>query len=141
MRYHPKDIARALVDVARDPENKNLGVEIDEAVRLLRLHNPGKSLRSFPTLVERVLRKAGMDVTAVLITPTGDAGTVAKGIEKELQKIYHQKNVHLTQQADKDMIGGAVLIVNDERFDISVPGALNRLRDYLKESPLQLSSH
>jgi len=140
MKYHPKDIARALVDVARDPE-LNLHAEIDEAVRLLRVHNPGKSLRNFPTLVERVLRKAGMDVGAVLITPTGDAGESAKEIEKELKKIFHQKNVHLEQRADKDMIGGAVLIVNDELFDVSVPGALMRLRDYFKESPLQLSSH
>ncbi len=138
MKYLAKDIARALVDVAHDPENTNLSGEVDEALRLLKVHNPGRSFRSFPTLVERALRKAGREVEATLITPTGDAGTIGHDIEKELTKLLKQK-IHLKQHADKNMLGGAILIVNDERLDVSIPGALRHLAEYLKESPLLIS--
>lgn len=136
MRYQPKDIARALVDIARNSANKHFDAEIDAAVQLFRLHNTGKSLRSFPTLVERELRKAGMDVRATLVTPTGDAGAISKDIARELQKIFDEGTVQLEQRADATMLGGAVLIVNDERFDVSIPGSLARLRQHLKASTL-----
>jgi F-type H+-transporting ATPase subunit alpha len=68
-----------------------------------------------------------------LITPTGDAGPVGAQIEKALRDSL-QKDIHLEQVADPDMIGGAVLVIGDELYDISIPGALEHLREYLKHS-------
>lgn len=134
MKYTAKDIARALADMAGQKDGEShLSAHIDDALKLLRLHNPGRSVRSFPTLVERALRRAGKEVSAQLITPTGDAGESAQAIEKTLKDVL-KKDIVLNQVADPTMIGGAVLIVGDELYDVSVPGALTHLSEYLKHS-------
>ena len=130
MKYSAKDIARALADMAGET---HLSTHVDDALRLLREHNPGRSVRSFPTLVERALRRAGKEVSATLVTPTGDAGATASHIQKTLQDIL-KKEVHLTQTAEPEMIGGAVLMVGDELYDLSIPGALENLSEYLQNS-------
>ncbi len=60
-------------------------------------------------------------------------GVVKEIIEKILKDIL-KKDVHLKQEANKEMIGGAVLIVGDELYDVSVPGALEHLSEFLQDS-------
>jgi len=134
MKISQKDIAKALVEASQE-DASHMSAICDNAVLLFRRSNPGKSLRLFPSLVERMLQKKGFDAQATLITPDGNAGEAAESIRKILVDVM-KRNVQLNEKADPSLAGGAVLIVGDERFDISLSGALTNLRALLSTSPL-----
>ncbi len=130
MKISQNDIAQALVDVSMDMPEANFAAEIDTAIAMLKRTNPGKPLRSFPYILERMLYRKGQMFAAKLMTPTGHAGEQAQVIQKILEDTL-KRPVELEEIAVPDMIGGAVLRVGDERFDMSIKGALTQLKDYL----------
>lgn len=130
MKISQNDIAQALVDVSMELPEDKFSAEIDSAIAMLKRSNPGKPLRSFPYVLERMLYRRGKMFTAKLFTPTGKAGEQAAIIEEMLVEIL-KRPVELEEIASPDMIGGAILLVGDERFDMSIKGALEQLKDYL----------
>ncbi len=137
MKISQDDIAQALVDVSRDLPENEFATQVDAAIIMLKRSNPGKPLRSFHYVLERMLYRKGEIFMAKLMTPTGDAGAQATAIEKILKDTL-KRDIDLEQVAVPSMIGGAVLRVGDERFDMSIPGALAQLQTYLTSSTLPL---
>lgn len=130
MKIKPEHIAQALADLSLTVPEEQLAGEIDSALMYLRQNNTGKSVRTFSHVLERVLRRSGRMFSAILYTPDGKAGDHGPVVQKILEQ-HFKHEVELEIVADPSLIGGAVLRVQDERFDLSVAGALDLLRSYL----------
>jgi len=105
---------------------------VDAAIAELKKHDlpadPQKLMRAF----DHALREKSQVVSAVLVTPSGDAGPLGTAVTKMLETAF-KRPVELTERADRTMIGGAVLLIGDERIDVSVRGALERAHLLLKQ--------
>lgn len=136
MKTTPRSIAQALVALLSTADAASQGALVDAAVALYRRECPGKSLRLFPTLVLRELRRAQRRVDVRLCTPDGVAGN-AQGLERAFADALQQE-VTLEVQADASIVGGAVGYVQgrgfSERLDCSVQGALHMLHTLLRSS-------
>ncbi|UPA23130.1 F0F1 ATP synthase subunit delta [Candidatus Peribacteria bacterium] len=130
MKIKPEHIAQALADLSLTIPQEQFSDEVDSALMYMRQNSPGKSIRQFPYVLERVLRRKGRMFSAVLSTPTGEPGEHATAIQKILEN-HFKHEVELDVVADPSLIGGAVLRVQDELFDLSAAGALELLRSYL----------
>jgi hypothetical protein len=118
MKNTSHDIARAFLEAAHEAlEARGLGRESHQVMQDLR---------------KELLREGS---TAVLVTPSGDAGTFVKRLEKALEERFGH-SVALTQKADPSLIGGAILEYSDMRVDRSIRGALEEARKHLETSTL-----
>lgn len=140
MKIKQHDIAHALVDVTQKLTPELMNKEIDAALAILHGNGSIRALRGFPLVLKRVLQDRGLLFKATLITPTGKSGPEAKKIHEILEKTL-KRDIELEEIADPDMIGGAVLRVGDELFDLSIPGALTMLGTILSSFPHSSSTH
>lgn len=65
-------------------------------------------------------------VTLTTARPVGERQAVVEALKKTLQK-----EIRLTTRVNAGLIGGAVIQYADRRFDASVKGALNQLKQRL----------
>jgi F0F1-type ATP synthase delta subunit len=118
MKHTTHDIAKAAIDAAYEMLNAS-GLE-HEAARF------AQDLRA-------ELGSRGQTVHAVLITPSGDAGALAKTVQAALEKKLGHP-VEMTEKADTSLLGGAILEYGDTRLDVSVRGALNDAKFHMESS-------
>lgn len=128
MKITAKSIAAALVPMF-ESEKDHAHVS-DAALHLAR--KSGIPPYQLIKAVKVELQRAGNTVSAVLETPTGDAGSEAKSISSALEAKL-KKNIQL-QQKSSNILGGAILTVGDDRLDKSLTGALSRAHRFLRTS-------
>lgn len=126
-------IARALVECCIASPETDVQGYCDAAIALLLRTNPGKSRRVLKRSLEVELKKRGVLSDAVLSTPSGNAGIVVDAVSRMLTSIAG-RSVGLVQKAAPHMIGGAVLVVGDERCTASVSDAIEHLSRHLTSS-------
>lgn len=118
MKSSTHDIAKAAIDAAYDMLKAN-GME-EHAAELAR------DLRS-------ELGSRQTTVVATLWTPSGNAGALAESIKSSLEKRLG-KQVELTEKADKNLLGGAILEYGDMRIDMSLRGSLDAAKEHLEHA-------
>jgi F0F1-type ATP synthase delta subunit len=112
------DIARAAVDAAIDALDQH-GLKAEAA--------------KLPRLFAKALAEKQGIVHAILITKSGNAGSLADAVRSLLEKKY-DTSIDLEEKADPSVLGGAILTIADERIDLSVRGALEQLERSLSAS-------
>ncbi len=114
MKATSSDIAQALLDLAKTmPDGQKFLRDIrDELAK----HVGGEEA-----------------VRVVLTTPTGDAGPLKASVSQLLQKKLNRP-VEITERADPSLIGGAVILFEDEQVDLSVRGALEQAQEAFAHS-------
>lgn len=132
MKVTATDIARAFVDLAAEQPESERAALVEAAVALLRSHSLMREARTFPAKVAKLWRKRDGSALVVLTTPSADA-SAADHICSLVEKAIHRPCI-LMQHEDKSLIGGAILRVEDERFDFSVRTALVELADRVSDA-------
>lgn len=103
---------------------------VDAAIAQLTKDGLAHEIPHLPRLFNQVLADKHGLVSVVLITPTGDAGSLKTAVADTLKKKLGHP-IEIEERADPTMIGGAVLWVGDERIDMSLRGALQRMESKL----------
>jgi F0F1-type ATP synthase delta subunit len=132
MNLTAQDVALSLVETCKSLPEGEVVSAVDAAIELLHAHGLGKEVRTFPRTVRAVLQKKEGIVFARLVTPDSDresAQRVTDALAKGLDR-----SVDITQAVDSSLLGGALLEVGDERFDVSISGSLERMRSQLASS-------
>jgi F0F1-type ATP synthase delta subunit len=130
------DIAAAFVQEVKDLPEKEFEVACSEVIQFLEKNGYGQQLTAFTKEVARALKKVDLSSSATLTTVSGDEAE-AKALQKTLSTELHH-DVELAETQDPSLIGGAVLTLGDERFDVSLKAALDRAAASLL-SPADLS--
>ena len=115
-KHSPQEITRIAVETAFD-EFRREGIN--------------ETATHFLHLLKEALEEHERTIVIHLITPTGDAGTLAKTIADLIEKRYHRP-VSVIQEADPSMIGGVIISFGDERLDLSVRATLRSYARALK---------
>lgn len=124
--------ARTLIEHSIGRSENEVAAACDAVLEFLRKHGTSPmQLRRFVTTVRRELRAGHQLASAVLTTPSGSAGESAKAITSSLERMLATR-VELSECADRDLLGGALLAVGDERIDRSLRGALTALQIHLQ---------
>lgn len=126
MKVTALSIARVCVSVGKELPAAELPALMDTAASLLVSHGLLKDARTFPELLRREWLKAEGAIATTLETTSGSAGKTAEEIGSLLQHALKKACV-LEERADPTLLGGMVLSVGDERFDLSLRGALTEL--------------
>lgn len=126
--------AQTLIEHSIGRSESDVAAACDSALAFLRTHGASPmQLRGFVTAVRHELRAGHQLTSAALTTPTGSAGESAKAITSSLERLLAAR-VELSECADQDLLGGALLAVGDERLDFSVRGALHSLQAHLSSA-------
>lgn len=125
MRITPQEIARALVDSL--VSNKTLSADdaCDSAMALLHEKCPSTTRRIFLKLVEREVKRHNAITAGMLAVPNEHSlktETIAPLLAKKTGKI-----IHLDRKIEPELIGGAALLIDHQRIDCSIQGALKNL--------------
>ncbi len=104
---------------------------VDAAIAELKKHDLPHAPHMLLPLFVNALKQRGNMVSAVLVTPSGDAGELTGRITEVLERTL-ARPVMLEQRADASMIGGAVLLIGNERIDLSVKGSLAAMAEGLR---------
>lgn len=110
--------------------NDIVGAAVDATIASFEQHGLRSHMAELPRLFSKALAERNHVVRAVLITQNGKADDLAKIILPLIEKKY-DKPVDLQQMADPSILGGAVLTIGDERFDLSLRGTLAQLQESL----------
>ncbi|MDR5860123.1 F0F1 ATP synthase subunit delta [Halomonas eurihalina] len=117
---------QALIDICGDAID-------DEAGNFLRLVGQKGRLAALPAIAEqferlKAQREKRIDVDIVSAFPLGDAqqDKLASALAKRLDR-----EISITTQVDKNLLGGVILRAGDTVIDGSVRGRLNRLHEAL----------
>lgn len=125
MKTSVKDIARAFIALTVSlPESDRDGL-IDATITALQDRGLLREARTFPALVASIWRKSEGAVSVAYTSPFSDAQE-AERIGSIVEKTLGRPCM-LTRLTNTHLIGGAVVRVEDERFDFSVRGALSDL--------------
>ena len=119
--------ARLLVEHCAAHPTGDVADACDVAVQFL--HRQGFSsgdVRAFRGVVERELRKGSRLKSAQLRTPTANSGPAHAHIHATLNKTFSVP-VDFSEEVDRELIGGAKLLVGDDHVDASLRGALDGL--------------
>lgn len=103
---------------------------IDAAYAMLEQSGQQADAHALTRALREELAKRGNVVRAVLITPTGKAGPLAKKVASMLEKKLG-RDIELVERADSNLLGGAVLTYGDSRIDLSLRGMLDDVRTHL----------
>lgn len=132
MKVSVHDIARAYIDLAAQaPESEHEEIA-QAAIELLQKHGLMRFARTFPALVAKLWRKRDGAISLEITTPFPDAAE-AECIRSVVEKALSRPSM-LLQAFDKLLIGGAVVRVEDERFDYSVRSALSELANSVSDT-------
>lgn len=124
MKITPRIIACSLIDaVETSPESADQAC--DAAISLLKTHCPSVTLRDFLKAAEKEMKKRGRLSSGLLVVPN-DHSVKAETIAAQL-KAKSGKDVVIDRKIDPDLIGGAVVLVDHQRIDCSIQGALQSL--------------
>lgn len=125
MKVTPSLIATSLIETLKSDSSVSADEACDGALIVLKRECPGCSKREFLKLVERKLKREGASAAGLLVVP--HAGSITAEHIAPLVSKKAGKTVHIDRSIDKDLIGGAVLLVEHRRIDSSVQGALHDL--------------
>ena len=106
---------------------------IDAAFETLKAHGMDDQTSRLASDMQHELDAHQGVLKVVLLTQTGDAGAFAEKAKTMLEKKLG-RTVHITEKADKTLLGGAILVYGDKRIDMSVRGALDDARSHLESS-------
>ena len=96
---------------------------VDAAIHMLKQQGMEQQISQLPKyLLEAAEAQTGAN-TAILITPSGNAGSLAKAAAETLKQRYG-RTIAIVEKADPSLIGGAILQFGDDRIDVSLKGAL-----------------
>lgn len=126
------DIAQALVEMSRVIPKEDYAQACDSALKMLE-QGGTLDMHHFPGRVLHALQVNEGVVFATLGSPTGDIGDQKAEVQSIIEKKTGKK-VQLEQYKDPSLIGGAVLTIGDERYDVSIKGAIEQLVDHLLSS-------
>ncbi len=129
MKPSVQDIARAFIELADSLPESERAALIDAVITLLHDRGLVREARLFPALVALLWRKREGAVSVTFTGPSPDASE-AERIGSVIEKALGRPCM-LARLTDRQLIGGAVVRVEDERFDFSVRGALHGLADSL----------
>lgn len=125
MKVTPVVIARSLIETLASDPSMSPEDACDGALAVLKRTCPGYGKREFLKLVERQLRRKGVSAAGLLVVPHATSITaehIAPIVSKQAGRA-----VHIDRSIDKDLIGGAALLIDHQRIDSSVQGALQDL--------------
>lgn len=106
---------------------------IDGAFEMLKTHGLEDHAATLTRDLRAELGNRQGTISAILWTPTGNAGPLAESIKASLEKRLG-KAVELTEKADKNLLGGAILEYGDMRIDMSLRGALDEAKAHLEHA-------
>jgi len=129
-------IARAVASLGKTLPANDLPAMLDAAASLLVAQGLLRDARTFPDLLKRVWLKEEGATAVMLETATGSAGKTKDDLQLLLQTVLRQKCI-VEERANAHLLGGMILSVGDERFDLSLRGALTGLTRTLS-APISL---
>lgn len=109
----------------RSPAADIAHAAVDAAIAMLKQQGLEHQLPQLPKLLQQAAEERTGISSATLITPSGDAGSLATVAAAALQQRFGRP-ITIVQKADPSLMGGAILQCGDERIDMSLKGALNR---------------
>lgn len=109
---------------------------IDAAFEMLRTEGLAEESAKLIGDLRHELDARDHAATALLITPSGDAGEAVAAAQNVLEQKLG-KTITIHQQADASLLGGWILEYGDMRIDRSMRGALHKAKQHLEQS----SSH
>ena len=125
MKITARQYAEALMSVTDGKSDKVLESAVKELVEVLHDRHELSRWREIVRAFDNDWRRRFGASEVSLIT----AVAPTKKLVEELQKAFPQAS--LRQTIDETLLGGAVIQVDDRRFDGSVSGALSKLHDQL----------
>lgn len=137
MKLTAASLARAFVETARTLPGEHIPALAEAAAHLLVAEGLFKDAHIFPRLVSQAWLKSDGAVQ-VQIT-TADAGSsslkdeISHIVSAALQRMCSVEELH-----DPSVLGGVLLQIGDERYDLTLRGALNDLSVRLA-APISLS--
>ena len=138
MKLTADTIAHAFVDSVASLSEVEIPALVDAVAQLLIAHGLYKDARTFPSLLERVWQKKEGIVQVRLTSVSGDAGPSKEQILSIVRDTLKRPCI-LEERADPAMLGGLLLTVGDERFDVSLRGALKTLSQRITQPVTLLS--
>lgn len=124
--------ASLLVDHCSGSAPEEVSAACDTALTFLAHQGyPPATFRRFLRAVEREVHSRGGGITATLSTPQGDAGAACPRIVSALERKVGT-TVKIFENAEPQLLGGAVLALKDDRLDASLRGALEHLSEHLR---------
>lgn len=117
-----RHLAQAFVDVSLESPAEKQAELCDVALRKLRELGLGKP-REFFRAVSQVLRERSLLFRIRTALPITEARE--DSLQKSVEKAVSSPVRRVTEE-EKDLLGGAVLHIGDERFDASMSGMLER---------------
>jgi F0F1-type ATP synthase delta subunit len=139
MKPFAKRMARELIALCAELPAEKWSEACDAIVSLTLKYGSSRDLRALPRAVSAQLRKNALLAEVQVATPSGSLEAHRKSFEAVLEKVLKRKVV-LEEAKQEDLIGGAILSYDDERYDFSLRGALQALQQQLA-SPTSFSSH
>jgi len=126
MKVSALAIARAVASIGKTLPAGDLPLLMDAAASMLIEQGLIRDARIFPDLLKRVWLKEEGAVAATLTTMNGSAGKATAELHSLLESSL-KRTCLLEEQADPGILGGMLLSVGDERFDLTLRGALTDL--------------
>jgi|GEM_PF-817595 len=138
MKMTAASLARAFVETARTLPEAEIPALADAAAHILIAQGLFKDAHIFPRMVEREWEKHDGGVRIRITT----AGKETAAFKKEIAHAVEQalkRSCQIEEHADPSLMGGVLLQVGDERYDLTLRGALNQLSAALV-APIALPS-
>lgn len=132
MKFSARQYAEALFDSLNDTDPKDQEIVLDNFVRILADNG---NLREFPEIASE-FEKLSLQAKGIKPVTVTSAHPISPGNEKvileSLNKIIKSK-VKLNKEIDENLIGGAVIEIDDTIIDGSVKNSLEQLKTRLIE--------
>ena len=132
MNLKERSIARAFVELLEKTPDDQRSALLAAVAELLHRHGVLRSARTFPALVLKEWQKRTGALRVTLTLPQEDA-EAQRSILSLLEKTLARPCLSETRH-DASMLGGVVLKVGDERFDLSLKRELLELSDRVSHS-------
>lgn len=105
---------------------------IDAALELLSKHGMSRAMRTFTAMVMDSWCRQENVVPVTLTTPTGEMGEAQRHQFMHTLESLLRKKIDVREEADASLMGGIRIAYGDERLDLSIRSALNRLSSHLQ---------
>jgi len=131
IKLNPKELAEAVLQLCE--ENPNRVSEIAEDFYFYLLNN--RKTKIIPNVLEKLdeAKRERMGIQKVEITT---AQPLSPGLKEEIIRIFNHK-VMLEETVDTNIIGGAILKINDTKIDGSIKNNLRELKEELCQTPIK----
>lgn len=124
-------IADALVDIAATVPQEQIAGLVDAALSMLQEQGRLRDVRLFPRYIDRAIRKRSAVLPAQVITATPLSSKDRDDLKSALERRMTQP-VDLSEEHDAALLGGAVVLSRDQRFDASLQSLLRAALETLR---------